>query len=76
MVNMESAIEQRILNNLAKKQGKKLDTTSNGAAKVQSNVKLSADQRAIAKMAGMTDQEYYNMLHTSNVEQYQKLKKK
>lgn len=74
--SMETAIEQRILNNLAKKQGKKLDTTSNGTVKVQSNVKLSPEQKAMAKMAGMTELEYYNMLHISDVEQYKKLKKK
>lgn len=74
MVEYQRELEQRILNNIHKKQSKKIDTTSNGEVEVQSKVKLTAEEREFAKMAGMTEQEYYALKYMSNPDEYKKYK--
>ncbi|HYD91737.1 MAG TPA: hypothetical protein VEA37_09660 [Flavobacterium sp.] len=55
-------VEQRTLLNKAKKQAQKVDTSISGDNTPAPKVKLTTDQMAIAKMAGMTPQEYYKYL--------------
>jgi hypothetical protein len=73
--DMERTIEQRILNNQQKKQSKAIDTTPTAHVAAKPKVNLTQDQIDLAKMAGMTPQEYYNMLNTKSLDKYQKLKK-
>ena len=75
IADMERSIEQRILNNLQKKQNKAIDTTPTANVTAKPKINLTSDQIELAKMAGMTPQEYYNMLHTKSLDKYQKLKK-
>lgn len=75
LADMERTIEQRILNNLQKKQSKAIDTTPTAHVSTKPKVNLTQDQIDLAKMAGMTPQEYYNMIHTKSLDTYQKLKK-
>jgi len=74
--DMERTLEQKILNNLQKKQQKAVDVSPTAETSVKPKVNLSKDQMEIAKMAGMTPQEYYNMLNAKSLDSYQKLKKK
>lgn len=71
----EREMEQRILNNLQKKQKTKIDTSASGNQQPKPKVNLTAEQLEFAKFAGMTPQEYFNMLNTKNLDQYQKRKK-
>lgn len=73
---MQTEIEQRTLNNINKKQSKKLDTTTNGEGKTKTKVKLSKEQLDMAKAAKMTPQEYYAMTKIENADQYKKMKNK
>lgn len=59
MKEMESQIEQRVAANQKKKQNAKVETTGGGGSqKKASKVNLTADEKAIAKAAGMTPEEY------------------
>ena len=69
-------IEQEILNNLQKKQGLKVDMTSNGEVKQQIRTKLSSDELEIAKLAGMTPQEYEAMKKIKTTEGFKKFNAK
>lgn len=59
MKQMEKQIEQRLQNNLAKKQKAKVDTTEGGEKKTLPKFNLSADELEIAKAAKMSPQDYY-----------------
>jgi len=72
---VEREAEQRVLNNLQKKQKTKVDTSSSGTQKPKSTVKLSQAELEMAKFAGMTPTEFYNMKNAKSLDQYQKLKK-
>lgn len=72
----EREIEQRVLNGFAKKQSKKVDSSESGAPRVKSKVDLSNDELAVAKAAGLTPTEYFNLKNISSPDQYRKLKKK
>ncbi|MFT9498253.1 hypothetical protein [Anaerosolibacter sp.] len=59
MTEFQRELEQKFLNNQSKKQSKRLDTTTGGKPQTTSTFKLSAEEKAIAKAAGMTEKEYY-----------------
>lgn len=74
--DMERQIEQRVLANIQKRQSKKVDTTQSSQTKAHPRVKLTADEEAIARAAGMTAVEYAAMKKISTPDQYQKFKAK
>jgi len=71
--DMSREIEQRVLNSQAKKQAKRIDTSPSGEVKAQPKVNLSADEMAIAKIAGMTPQEYAALKKIQSPDQYRKI---
>jgi len=60
--DMETIIHQRIMANLHKKQAAKIDTNGK-ASDTKPKIDLSNDELEIAKLAGITPQEYYNAKH-------------
>lgn len=60
MEEMKREIEQRMIADRTKKQSAKVDTSvTGGAAKKGTRVQLTPDELAIAKLAGMTPEEYF-----------------
>ena len=75
--DIEREVEQRVLANLKKKQDMVFDSTDNG--EVDTNKKrfrLSKDEMELAKLAGMTPQEYYFAKHSKSIDQLNKILKK
>lgn len=61
MKEYEREIEQRAMAERSKKRSAKVDTSAGGGGGVKKStrVQLSADELAVAKLAGMTPEEYY-----------------
>lgn len=74
--DIERQLEQKLLANKQKKQSAFVDTSNTGSLQANTKIKLSADEIAIARSAGMTPKEYYAMKVFSSPEQYKKFKTK
>ena len=73
-VDIEREAEQRVLANLKKKQGMVFDTSDNGDSNTgKSRIKLSKDEIQLAKMAGMTPQEYYAAKNYKTIDSFNKV---
>lgn len=59
MKEFQAQLEQKMLNDQAKKQKKRVDTSPSGKQKQKTKLNLTPDELAIAKMAKMTPEEYY-----------------
>jgi len=75
--DIEREVEQRVLANLKKKQDMVFDSTDNGEVGTnKKRFRLSKDEMEIAKLAGMTPQEYYFAKHSKSIDQLNKILKK
>ncbi|HOM03515.1 MAG TPA: hypothetical protein PLH43_11935 [Acetivibrio sp.] len=75
--DIEREVEQRVLANLKKKQDMVFDSTDNGEVGTnKKRFRLSKDEMELAKLAGMTPQEYYFAKHSKSIDQLNKILKK
>ncbi len=59
MKEYETEVEQRLKNSQAKKNKVKIDPTPSGEGAKKQKIELTADERAIAKLAGISEADYY-----------------
>ena len=78
IADIERQVEQRIVASLKKKGAMKFDTTSNGEvdSTPKSKSVLSADERQIAKLAGLSEKEYALFKNVKTVDRLDKIQKK
>lgn len=62
MKERETEIEAKVKSNRAKRDAKKVDVSPSGSSSTKKRVSLTAEQRAVAKAAGMTPEEYAKYL--------------
>ena len=74
--DLRREIEQQVREEFRKKGSMKLDTTDNGEPAVKNKSKLSSDELQVAKLSGMTPQEYYIMKHAKSFDGISKAMKK
>jgi hypothetical protein len=74
--DLRREIEQQVRDEYRKKGSMKFDTDNNGETTKGQKSKLSSDELQIAKMSGMTPQEYFIMKHAKSFDGMSKAKKK